>query len=67
MRRRWFGPRGPTGRTGRFEAEEAGMGWQAALAGVLVALPLVLAPTLHRRRERLDARGRPLTRAWRRA
>ena len=42
------------------------MGWQAALAGVLVALPLVLAPALHRRRERLDARGRPLTRAWRR-
>lgn len=44
------------------------MGWQAwqgLVAAALLVLPFALLAAGHRHRERLDARGRPLSRRWR--
>jgi hypothetical protein len=40
------------------------MVWQLIVAGFLFLLPFALLFDLHPDRERLDARGRPLRRAW---
>lgn len=39
--------------------------WQLVLIAAVVLLPLLLLVALHRGRERLSARGVPLSRSWR--
>ena len=41
------------------------MVWQFALAGFILLMPFALLFDLHPHRERLDARGLPLSREWR--